>query len=63
MLTKGTEKLPSYSDISNMVFQIAWAPFSNVCTVSEGDLGQISALTLDCGAVEYYIILPLVVVF
>jgi hypothetical protein len=32
-------------------------------TVSEGDLGQISALTLDCGAVEYYIILPLVAVF
>jgi hypothetical protein len=32
-------------------------------TVSEGDLGQISALTLDCGAVEYYIRLPLVVVF
>jgi hypothetical protein len=30
-------------------------------TVNEGDLGQISALTLDCGAVEYYIRLPLVV--
>jgi hypothetical protein len=26
-------------------------------------LGQISVLMLDCGAVEYYIILPLVVVF
>jgi hypothetical protein len=24
-------------------------------TVSEGDLGQISALALDCGAVEYNI--------
>jgi hypothetical protein len=32
-------------------------------TVSSGDLGQISTLTLDCGAVEYYVILPLVVVF
>jgi hypothetical protein len=32
-------------------------------TVSEGDSGQISALTLDCGAIEYYIILPLVVFF
>jgi hypothetical protein len=32
-------------------------------TVSEGDLGQNSALTLDCGAVEYYIMLPLVAVF
>jgi hypothetical protein len=35
----------------------------NLNTVSEGDLGQISALTLGCGAVEYYIILPLVAVF
>jgi hypothetical protein len=30
-------------------------PKPNIGTVSEGDLGQISALTLDCGAVEYYI--------
>jgi hypothetical protein len=37
--------------------------FPNIDTVSEGDLGQILALTLDCGAIEYYIILPLVAVF
>jgi hypothetical protein len=32
-------------------------------TVNEGDLGQIPALTLDCGAIEYYIILLLVLFF
>jgi hypothetical protein len=48
--------------IFGIVFDRAGARVSNG-TVSEGDLGQISALPLDCGNVEYYIILPLVVVF
>ncbi len=37
--------------------------FINPDTVSEGDLGQISPLTFDCGAIVYYIVLPLVAVF
>jgi hypothetical protein len=36
---------------------------SLISTVSEGDLGQISTLMVDCGVIEFYIILPLMVFF
>jgi hypothetical protein len=43
---------PSYRLIFGIKSRID--PKKTLSTVSEGDLGQISALTLDCGAVVLY---------
>jgi hypothetical protein len=62
MNKKAFSILRIFFDLFGSKFFLERLKLKKKCTVSEGDLGQISVLTLDCGAVEYYIILPLVAV-